>query len=83
MSNLEMETKSIVRRETQKRTCVKSIGWRIIATITTILISLIYIGDLSMAFKIGIIDSLLKFVFYYLYERGFSKIRWGIEEVEV
>jgi uncharacterized membrane protein len=75
----DIETGSI-RKETQKRTCVKAIGWRFIATIITIIISLIYIGDLSLALKIGAVDTIIKFTLYYVYERMFAKIKWGIEE---
>ena len=81
MSDLENNHSQIVRKETQKRSCVKAIGWRCIATITTIIISLLYIGDMSMALKIGLVDTIIKFVLYYLYERVFAKITWGVEEI--
>ena len=64
-------------KETRCRSLVKSIGWRIIATGTTITIAYIIEGDLDVAAKIGVVDCSVKFVINYLYERFFANLQWG------
>ena len=65
--------------ESTKRSCMKAVTWRIIAFITTMVISYIYLGDISEATQIGIIDTVIKFIIHYVYERGWTKIKWGYE----
>lgn len=69
--------------ETATRSCVKAIGWRIVATGTTIVVSYFYLEDISKATEIGAIDFVGKLILHYLYERGFSKITWGYTEKTV
>ena len=64
-------------KETRCRSLVKSIGWRVIATGTTITIAYIIEGDLDIAAKIGALDCSIKFILNYLYERGFANLKWG------
>ena len=50
---------------------------------TTISVSYIFLNDIKSAIKLGGIDMGIKFIIHYLYERGFSKIKWGYELTEV
>lgn len=54
--------------ETHSRTIVKSITWRIIAT----LIAAYWVG-----FQIAIIMNIVQTVAYYFHERSWIKIKWG------
>ena len=60
-----------------KRSIVKGIIWRVIATLTTISIVFILTGELVLSIGVGAIEVLLKFVLYYIHERVWNKIRWG------
>ena len=60
-----------------RRSIVKAISWRIIATITTFTIVYILTGKLALSIEVGVFDVTSKMLFYYLHERGWEKISWG------
>jgi uncharacterized membrane protein len=59
-----------------KRSLIKSITWRIVASLTTGLIGLMVTGDLAIAGGIMTVDFFAKFVLYYLHERLWDKWRF-------
>lgn len=59
------------------RSIVKSISWRIVGTIDTIIISWIVTGTLSLAFSIGSIELVTKMALYFFHERLWNSISWG------
>ncbi|NDV15509.1 DUF2061 domain-containing protein [Muricauda sp. TY007] len=63
--------------ESPKRSIVKSISWRIVGTLDTILISWVVTGTLSMAFSIGLVELVTKMVLYFFHERIWNSIKWG------
>lgn len=63
--------------ESPKRSVVKSISWRIVGTLDTILISWVVTGTLSMAFSIGLVELVTKMVLYFFHERIWNSIKWG------
>ena len=63
--------------ETRKRTLAKTIAFRIIATITTIVLVLIFTGDYALAGTIGALDVISKLIIYYFHERVWHKVKWG------
>ncbi len=65
------------------RSCLKAIFWRFIALGTTMTISYILLGDISTASKIGFADMVIKFIIHYIYERIWSKIKWGYKKVGI
>lgn len=69
--------KTDVHSEKPLRSFVKSISWRIIGTLDTVLISWLITGTLSMAFAIGSIEMLTKMVLYFFHERLWNTIKWG------
>lgn len=66
-----------VTKETHLRSIVKGISWRIIATLTTMIVVFILTGEMLLALGIGIVDNMLKFVLYYFHERGWNIVLWG------
>ncbi len=60
-----------------KRSIVKSISWRIIGTLDTIIISWIITGTLTLAFSIGFVELMSKMVLYFFHERIWNRIQWG------
>jgi uncharacterized membrane protein len=59
------------------RSIVKSISWRIIGTLDTILISWAITGQLALAFSIGSVELVTKMVLYFFHERIWNTIKWG------
>ena len=72
-----MNTKEKIPEERLRRSLVKTLSWRVIATVTTIIISYFITGTLTLAFSIGIIELLTKLVLYFYHERIWNKIKWG------
>lgn len=80
IANTKTVTKSYKtdrRSENPKRSIVKSISWRIIGTLDTILISWIVTGTLAVAFSIGVVELFTKMLLYFFHERIWDKINWG------
>lgn len=62
-----------------KRHLLKTITWRIIGTIDTILIAGLITGDWSIGLSVGGIELVSKTVLYYLHERGWYKFsKFGV-----
>ena len=60
-----------------KRSLIKTITWRVIATLDTFFISWLITGKLVFAGAIASLDILTKMFLYFLHERGWAKIKWG------
>lgn len=69
--------KKDLNSESPKRSILKSISWRFIGTLDTIIISWIVTGTLSLAFSIGFIELITKMVLYFFHERIWNTIKWG------
>ncbi len=69
-------------RETNQRSIVKGISWRIIATTTTIIIVYVFFGRLDLAIAAGMIETVLKVGLYWAHERAWFKVRWGKKRIE-
>jgi len=61
-----------------KRHIAKSVTWRIIGTLDTILLAWLITGDPLTGLKIGFAEVITKMVLYYLHERVWFRIRAGI-----
>ena len=59
------------------RSVVKSLSWRVIGTLDTILISWLVTNALAVAFSIGAIELITKMVLYFFHERVWNAIQWG------
>lgn len=69
-------------KETNKRSIVKGISWRLIATGTTVIIIYFFFGRLDLAIAAGLIESVLKVGLYWAHERAWFKVRWGRKKIE-
>ena len=66
--------------ESNNRSLLKAISWRLIASITTTVIAF-YFGLPAKA--IGLVffaDLIIKFVLYYVHERIWTRIKFGLKE---
>jgi len=69
-------------KETNKRSIVKGISWRVVATTTTIIIVYVFFGRLDLAIAAGMIETVLKIALYWAHERVWQKLRWGKKKIE-
>lgn len=64
-------------KENIKRTLLKTISWRIVGTLSTVIISYVITGTLTLAFSIGIVELISKMALYFFHERAWMTIKWG------
>jgi len=61
------------------RSLLKAISWRIVATLTTILLVFIFTGDLVISGSVGFLELFLKILIYYVHERVWNLLNFGRE----
>ena len=61
----------------QKRTIVKTLTWRVTASLTTFIIAWILTGDFLIGVSIGSIEAIFKIFLYYFHERIWNNINWA------
>ncbi len=66
--------------EQKRRSIAKAFSWRITATATTTVISYLITGSIASAMKIGAFEAVAKMGLYYFHERGWSKIKFGLQQ---
>ena len=64
-------------RDNIYRSVVKTVSWRILGTIDTIIISYFITGNLKMAASIGTIELFTKMLLYYFHERLWNIFKFG------
>lgn len=68
--------------ETKSRSILKTVSWRFWATLTTVALVFLFVGEPEIAISIGVIEVFLKMLFYFLHERAWDKIKFGKSEIE-
>ncbi len=63
--------------EKSYRSIVKSVSWRTIGTIDTIVISFIITGKATLALSIGGVEVFTKMALYFFHERAWNRINFG------
>jgi|TARA_B100000780_G_scaffold205920_1_gene146369 uncharacterized membrane protein len=63
--------------ELQKRTIIKTLTWRVTASLTTFVIAWLLTGDLLIGISIGSIEAVAKIFLYYFHERIWNNIGWA------
>ncbi len=64
----------------RKRHLLKSVTWRIVASVTSFLIGWIVTGDLNIGVTVGVFDIIIKFILYYFHERIWYRSKFGIKK---
>ncbi|MGE4617967.1 MAG: DUF2061 domain-containing protein [Gammaproteobacteria bacterium] len=64
-------------RESRLRSLLKAFSWRILATLTTVIIVWIITKKIDAAILIGSVEFVLKFFIYYLHERAWQLVPRG------
>jgi uncharacterized membrane protein len=66
--------------EKHRRSVIKATTYRLFATSLVFAIAFLYTGSVGSSAKIGLSAAVAKTALYYLWERLWSNIRWGMEE---
>ena len=64
----------------RKRHILKTITWRIVGTIDTIVIGGLITGDWTIGLSIGGIEVISKMILYYIHERVWYKSKFGVKK---
>jgi len=59
------------------RSVIKAISWRIVATLTTIFLVVIFSRDLVLGTLVGVTELFLKTFIYYVHERAWNLSSFG------
>lgn len=65
-----------------KRHILKTITWRIVGTIDTMILGWVISGDLKIGLTIGSFEVVTKMILYFLHERVWYKFDFGINRDE-
>ena len=68
--------------QSQKRHLLKTLTWRLIGTLDTVILSWIITGNPLTGLKIGAAEIVTKMILYYLHERAWYRIDFGLEKIE-
>lgn len=61
------------RDRSRLRAFLKSISWRVVGTVDTVVISYLLTGTLNIALQIGGIEVISKMILYYCHERVWDR----------
>jgi len=67
--------------ETVIRSIVKTISWRFTGSFATFIILYLMTGSLALSGTIAIIQIIANTVLYFIHERIWNKISWGIKKI--
>jgi len=61
-------------QDSKTKSLLKTLSWRLIATLITMIIAWVVVGDVSVALTVGAADVVIKMFAYYFHERAWTKI---------
>lgn len=64
----------------RKRAVVKTVCYRLAMLAITVAVAWAVVGNVGDALNIGLVANVLKTGTYYLYERTWDRVRWGISD---
>lgn len=71
-----------MNKDTNLRSIIKGVSWRVFATTTTIIIVYVFFGRLDLAIAAGVVETFSKIFLYWAHERAWVKIQWGRKKIE-
>lgn len=74
-----LEKWTLNNHETGLRSLVKAYSYRICGSVTTVIISYIITGHIIVSAAIGATELFVKPFIYWMHERVWSRINWGLK----
>ena len=74
----ESEPPPLALHESKWRSVVKTLSWRFLATVITMAIVYIGLGDHTLALKVGLADTSVKLLVYFVHERVWQRLSFGL-----
>jgi len=68
---------TMISYETPWRSIIKTVGWRLLASLATFLIVYFATGELVLSTSVGVLELLIKIILYFFYERIWNLTSWG------
>lgn len=68
-----------MKTETRLRSFVKAVVWRLFGLIILSIISYLYLGNWHESLSISIMFNIVRFILYYVHERIWNRIQWGVK----
>lgn len=65
--------RGVRRGDSTSKSIIKTISWRIVGTIDTMVIAYVLTGELTLAASIGTVEVFTKMILYYFHERFWTK----------
>ena len=59
------------------RSVLKTLSWRCIGTLDTLIVSYFLTGEIGLATSIASVDFITKLLLYFFHERIWNTIKWG------
>ncbi len=69
-------------KESNIRSFLKMISWRVWATLATMILVYIFVGRVEIALAVGGLEVIVKMVLYYFHERAWNRIKAGRHAVK-
>lgn len=73
-------SKAGIVRQSQVRHIMKTITWRVVGTLDTMFLAWLITGDPLLGLKIGMSELLTKMVLYYIHERVWYRVDYGLKD---
>ena len=67
--------------ENHKRSIIKTLTWRVLATVITTLVVYVFTREVVLAAGVGFADAMIKIFAYYSHERLWNRIDFGRKKV--
>ena len=64
-------------RDSHPRSIAKAVSWRLLGSVDTFVLSVIFTGSLRLAGSIAVTEMFTKMVLYYVHERVWSAVPWN------
>jgi uncharacterized membrane protein len=63
--------------ETHTRSIVKAVIWNVIGIVSMTVVGILATGSMALGWKMALINTGVGFTMYLVYERVWSRVRWG------
>ena len=60
------------------RSLIKAVSWRLVGSVDTFIITYLVTGQAKWGAAIASIEAVTKIVLYYIHERVWGHVRWGL-----